>query len=501
MDNYNKLIELIALLNTITDFDETLRITLRKISEFVDTEAVSVLMLNPQTQDTIKTLLNEEKFNITGKYHYLNSAIAGWVIKNNNSFMSNDLKNDDRFKENLFNKSPFNKCICVPIISAGNIIGVIIAFRSEIQKQFTQTDFSVLDNIGSVISPYIYNAQKIQEYFLLPKLSDDALLKKYFNLGLIGHSSQFIEMLKAIDSAAKCDVRVLLEGETGTGKELIARAIHKLSSRSNEKMITLDCGAFPPNLIEGELFGHLKGAFTGAISDRKGLLEEAKNGTLFIDEVSLLPLELQSRFLRFIQEGEFRQIGSNETKKVDVRIIAASSTSLLKQINDGSFREELYYRLNVYPIEIPSLKKRTDDIPILTNTFVKKYSIEQSKAAETVDEKIMHLLLNLQWRGNIRELENFCERLVTLIPPDINIISVDFLPAEFKKQLKKLKTTSSEIKNLKPLEKALEEYEEQLIRIALIKNNWNQLKAAEAIQIKEQTLRYKMKKLSIVPPN
>jgi len=500
MNEYEKLISLISLLNNITDYEEILRVSINKISEIVQTDIASILMLNPQTQDTIKTVIHDEKDIISGKYHLVNSTISGWVIKNKQPLFSTNLKEDIRFKSDIFSKVQIEQCICVPIISSGEITGTIVALNIASKKSFDESDLLKLQRIGNVISPYIYKNRKIQEYFSTPNLSDETLLNKYKNFGLMGRSSKFIEMLRAIDSAAKCDVKVLLQGETGTGKELIAQAIHKLSARSGNNMVTLDCGAFPPNLIESELFGHVKGSFTGAISERKGLLEESHGGTLFIDEISLLPLELQSRFLRFIQEGQFRQIGSNQVKEVNVRIIAASSSSLLKQVNEGNFREELYYRLNVYPIEIPSLRKRSDDIPLLTNIFIQNFSNEQTKKAETVDEEIMYLLLNKQWKGNIRELENFCERLVTLVSSNKSIITKECLPAEFQKELKKLKSLSASPEIMKPLETSLQEYEEQLIRIALIQNNWNQSKAAEAICIKEQTLRYKMKKLSILPP-
>lgn len=500
MENFSRLIEFISLLNSITDFDEILRVSLEKVSKLVKADVSSILMINPQTQDTIKTLINEEKYPVTGKYHFVNSTISGWVVKNEQPFLSNDLKNDRRFREKLFADIPFNKSICVPIISSGKVTGAVILLSQNSDIIYSDSDIEAIQSLSTVISPYIYKSHKIQEYFNKPVLSDNVLINKYRGFGLIGRSTKFLEMLRAIESVSKCDVRVLLEGETGTGKELIAKAIHRQSSRSGEKVITLDCGAFPTNLIESELFGYVKGAFTGALTDRKGLLEEADNGTLFIDEISLLPFEQQSRFLRFVQEGEFRPIGSNEIKKVDVRIISASSSSLMKQVNKGSFREELYYRLNVYPIEIPTLNKRSEDIPLLTNEFIKNYALEQNKKAQTVDEGIMYLFLHREWKGNIRELENFCERLVTIAKPDDIIISQEYLPSDLQREVKKLRSSVTPTIILKPLEKVLEEYEEQMIRVALIQNNWNQSKAAEALSIKEQTLRYKMKKLSIVPP-
>lgn len=323
-------------------------------------------------------------------------------------------------------------------------------------------------------------------------------MAKYEALGLIGKSKKFIELLQAIEAAARCEVRVLLEGASGTGKELIARAIHRLSNRSDRPFLAIDCGAIAANLIESELFGHVKGAFTGAISDRKGLLEEANGGTLFMDEIANLPIDMQAKFMRVLQEGEVRPVGSNKIRHVDVRLIVASSSSLRKLVDEQKFREDLFFRLHVYPIRVPSLDDRQDDVALLANHFLKKFAAEQGKPAESFHEAILDFMQQRHWAGNIRELENLVERLVTLAGPKMAILERDLLPQELHKEMKKIEAGQQDAGIIKPLYESLSEYEEQLLRQALAANNWNIAKTARALRIAEQTLRYKMGNLGIV---
>ena len=204
---------------------------------------------------------------------------------------------------------------------------------------------------------------------------------------------------------------------------MLARAIHTFSARNNKPFVAIDCGAIPLNLVESELFGHVKGAFTGATTDRKGLFAEADSGTLFIDEIASLPIDMQAKLMRVLQEGEIRPIGSNSTHKVDVRVIAAGSTSIRQLVDAGQLREDLYYRLHVYPIPVPSLRERQRDIPILANHFLSKFAGQQGKRAQAFHEEITDFMRIRPWPGNIRELENFVERLVTLCPPNMEIVS------------------------------------------------------------------------------
>ena len=307
-------------------------------------------------------------------------------------------------------------------------------------------------------------------------------------------------MLKSIDAAAQCDVRVLLEGQSGTGKELIAKAIHCLSERANHEFIAIDCGAVPSNLIESELFGYVKGSFTGATHDRKGLLEACNQGTLFLDEITNLPAELQSKLLRVLQENEFRRLGSNQPIKVDIRIITASSAPLFDMVKENKFREDLYYRLYVYPITIPTLNERPEDISLLANYFLENFSKKHKKKLEFFAPSVIRFINTRSWPGNIRQLENFIERLVTLADPQAAIVDEALIPAEHLDEYNLQKSDFEAVESSGSLTERLLVYEKKLITAALEQNNWNQSKAARTLQISEGTIRQKMKKLNLKKP-
>jgi len=235
---------------------------------------------------------------------------------------------------------------------------------------------------------------------------------------IVGKSPALLEVLEQVAIVAPTNATVLLHGETGTGKELVARAIHKLSRRSHRSFVCMNCAAVPSGLLESDVFGHEKGAFTGALMQKKGRLELADGGTLFLDEIGDIGLELQPKLLRAVQEREFERLGSTRTIQVDVRMIAATHQSLREMVRKGSFREDLFYRLNVFPIEIPPLRERREDIPLLVNYFVSKTSRQMGKLIKSIPDDAMELLTRNSWPGNIRELANFIERAVILTRGD-----------------------------------------------------------------------------------
>jgi transcriptional regulator with GAF, ATPase, and Fis domain len=491
------LLELALLLGQANDYDEVLRLITQHTATLFGSDTTLLSMINPTTRQTIKTIYAEGKTEADKKYHLLNNSLSGWVINHYRSFMTADLKRDSRLPASLVRKFGAVTVLAVPLRTEGLIIGTIIILNDSSTRIFNEKDRVFLEQLATLVTPYLRNLQKIQQYFVAP-LPQQVLLDKYKDLGLIGRSPVFIELLKAIESASRCEVRVLLEGDSGTGKELIARAIHRLSSRSNRPFIAVDCAAIPANLIESELFGHVKGAFTGAVSDRKGLMEEADGSTLFMDEISNLPLDLQAKLLRVLQEGEIRPLGSNSTRKIDVRIIAASSSSLKEKMHKQQFRDDLYYRLHVYPIKIPNLNQRREDIPILARHFLLEYNQQQNKNLEMIHEQVLDYMLSRNWPGNVRELENFIERLVTLAPEQSTLLGPEIMPPEFSKEWDKLKKSEQIPSGNKSLETQVAEFEEQLIRQELQANDWNQSRAARALNISEQTIRYKMNKLGII---
>ncbi|NIR49684.1 GAF domain-containing protein, partial [candidate division KSB1 bacterium] len=351
------LIEIATLLGQQNDFQEVLRLATQKATTLLNSDMALIMMINPQTRQTLKTIYSEGKEPEERHYHFVHTNVSGWVIDNNRAFFTPDLKSDDRFRKNLFNKIQLSSAACVPLQTEGTTIGTLLLLNKDQNKKFSEDSVAILEKFAAIVSPFLRNTQKIQQYFNSP-LPKQAMLRKYEAFGLLGKSKKFVQLLQAIEAASRSEVRVLLEGESGTGKELIAKAIHRLGSRNDQAFLAIDCGAIAANLIESELFGHVKGAFTGATEARKGLFEEANGGILFMDEITNLSLELQSKLLRVLQEGEIRPLGSNRSHKVDVRVIAASRTPLRKLAEQKLFREDLYYRLNVYPISVPSLDDR-----------------------------------------------------------------------------------------------------------------------------------------------
>lgn len=492
---HESIIELAQILSQQGDYEEVLRLVVEKASHLMTSDSTLIMMINPKTRDTIKTIYAEKNLE-DDQNHFVHLNVSGWVIVNNHSLLSEDIKSDNRFRKNLFERATAKSALCVPFKVENIIIGTLLILRNESTDSFTERDLSLLEKFTAVVSPFLHCTQNITQFFISP-LPKQSLLSKYSELGLLGKSKKFIELLQAIDAAARCDVRILLEGESGTGKELVARAAHKLSSRNNNKFVAIDCGAIQPNLVESELFGHIKGAFTGALTDRKGLLEEASGGTLFMDEINNLPFDMQSKLLRVLQDGEIRPVGSNQIRKINVRIISASSLSLQKLVSQKNFREDLYYRLNVYPIFVPPLSERTEDIPMLADYFLGKFSSQQEKEIEGFSEEVLDFMKKRKWTGNVRELENFVERLVTLTTKKQKVIDKKILPSELQKELNKFRKDSTFLLPTKSLSESLTDYEEEFIRKTLINCNWNQSKAARILNISEHDIRYKMKKLNI----
>ena len=264
-------------------------------------------------------------------------------------------------------------------------------------------------------------------------------------------------------------MRVLLIGNTGTGKELIAKAIHNFSSRANSPFVTIDCGAIPNTLLESALFGHKRGSFTGADSDRKGLFVEASGGTLFMDEINNLPYDMQSKLLRVLQENQVRPVGSDKTIDTDVRIIAASSVPLKELVDNNKFREDLFFRLHVFPIYIPDLSERQEDITLLGNHFLKIFSSQQNRKIEHFHEEVIDFMKQRKWEGNIRELENFVERLVTLTSATSSLIGAESFPTDLYDELEQFRKKQSKLYKSEPLKQRVQKYEAQIIEQTLIR--------------------------------
>jgi formate hydrogenlyase transcriptional activator len=308
----------------------------------------------------------------------------------------------------------------MPLISRNRLLGILAIARRE-ENTFDADQVTFMSQVASQVAIGVENALAYSEIADLKDrlaqeklyLEDEIRGEMDFE-GIVGQSSALRHVLQLVETVAPSDSTVLLLGETGTGKELIARAIHDRSRRKDRTFVKLNCAAIPTGLLESELFGHERGAFTGAISQKVGRLELADQGTLFLDEVGDIPLEIQPKLLRALQEREFERLGSTRTKKVDMRLVAATNRDLEKMIEHREFRSDLYYRLNVFPIRIPPLRERPEDIPLLVRYFAQKYGRRMEKQIESVPTIAMKKLASWHWPGNIRELENFIERSVIL---------------------------------------------------------------------------------------
>jgi formate hydrogenlyase transcriptional activator len=317
-------------------------------------------------------------------------------------------------------ESGIRSYLTLPLIARGKVVGVL-NLASLAPEQYSVRDAEFLQEIAQQIALAVENTQAYEEIARLKArleqeniyLQEEIKTQHSFE-EIIGRSPVIQKVLQAVETVAPTDAGVLILGETGTGKELIARAIHNLSPRKESVLVKVNCAALPAGLIESELFGHEKGAFTGALARKSGRFETANSGTIFLDEIGDLPLDLQAKLLRVLQEGEFERVGSSQTLKVEVRVIAATNRDLEKAVRENQFRSDLFYRLNVFPIRLPSLRERKEDIPLLVRHLVLKYNLKFGKKIEVIPPNIMEALQAYAWPGNVRELENIIERAVIL---------------------------------------------------------------------------------------
>jgi formate hydrogenlyase transcriptional activator len=389
---------------------------------------------------------------------------------------------------------------CLPLISHGRPLGTLVV-ASLRDETFPQKDAELLQHIANQIAIGVENAlsyrhivdrvSKLSEEKLY--LQDEIRIEHNFE-EIIGESPALKKVLEQIQTVAPTDSTILLLGETGTGKELIARAIHNLSTRRERTLVKVNCAAVPTGLLESELFGHEKGAFTGAIAHRVGRFELAHRGTMFLDEVGDIPPDLQPKLLRVLQEQEFERLGSSRTIRVDVRLVAATNADLAQKVGENQFRSDLYYRLNVFPVVIPPLRDRREDIPLLARYFAQKHARRMKKPIGSIAAKAMTALTEYHWPGNVRELENFIERGVILSRGGELQISL----AELKQRTK--------VAPLAPLDgfATLANAEREHIVRVLSETNWvigGPTGAAARLGMKRTTLQSRMIKLGITRPN
>ena len=425
----------------------------------------------------------------TGKSHHFNSLEE---VRDDPESFGNDVGR--LFYQRIMAEGLRSGCD-LPLIGRGGVVGVLSALKRS-ERAFDVKDVEFLEQVSRQVAIAAENAL---DYESAIKDRDQETKQRLYleeeiraELGeIVGESPALKTALSLVSVVAPTDSSVLILGETGTGKELVARAIHRLSSRSEKAFVKLNCAAIPLGLLESELFGHEKGAFTGAIAQKTGRFELADKGTLFLDEVGDIPLELQAKLLRVLQEQEFERLGSNRTHKVDVRLIAATHRDLPTMVKQGMFREDLYYRLKVFPIQVPALRQRNEDIPRLVLHFTAVYAQRMNKRIDLIPPETMDALKRYPWPGNVRELQNFIERAVILSPQSILRAPVSELePLQLHKE------SNVPINGLAEIER------DHILR-ALEASNWvigGRSGAAERLGMKRTSLVYRMKKLRISRP-
>ncbi len=439
------------------------------------------IALGPKGRDVKKFSLNPGE------------GIAGWVAEHGQSLIVNDVETDSRFYGDI-SKSidfPTYSILAVPMIVREKCVGLFEIINKKDKKYFTQSDLQWLEIFAVQAAIAIENAKYLEKAreeigYLRDQISTD----KGYHV-LIAKSPDIVEKLDLIERIAKTDSSVLILGESGVGKELIAEQVHLRSNRKNGPFIRVNCAALPEGLLESELFGHVKGAFTDAIQNRRGRFELADKGTIFLDEIGDLPLRLQSKLLRVLQQKTFERVGSSDTVTVDVRIVAATNRDIDAQVKRGEFRNDLYYRLNVLPVYVPPLRQRKEDIPALAEFFLKKFGRETKKQFTGFTDQAIEHMLSYPWPGNVRELENAVERAV-VIAKDKTIGARDLLIGDVAMGRDEYRGKS--------LKDALSIFKKHFIASALDEHAWNQTETAKVLDIQRTYLSRLIKELSIANP-
>ncbi len=486
------------LLNQTDGIDSAINMMMSEFIDLVRADEGSIQLLRPYSDTTHYTLIRNHDSEKTVLDSRLDDFLVGCVMRNNKALLSHDIVSLIGLQNIPHEYKIIQSVLAVPMLSNGSLSGVINLIRKTNGPGFNQADQEMILELAKQIEPFIENAA-LQQKLFAEKLRLQKNLEERFSVhGIIGKSPSFKVVYELLEQIIPTDARVVICGESGTGKELIAKCIHYAGARKDHPFVAVDCGALPANLLESELFGYVKGAFTGAVKDRQGLIEEAHNGTLFMDEFTNMNLETQAKLLRVIQEEEIRPIGSNQTKKVNVRILVAATDDLTDKVDSGEIRSDLYYRLNVISVSLPPLRQRVEDIPALSDSFIANFSAKHGKKVQRISPQALQILEHYTWPGNIRELENVIERALVLMHFDETILQPKHLPRELLSP--ESLSNQTEIPTTGDLAQLIDDYERKILKAALIKHNWKKAAVAKELNTTDPVIRYKMKRLNITRP-
>lgn len=498
-ERYQALLEVAQAISAHRDLDELFREIAQRLPRVVRVNFVGLSLYDPgKNMMRLHTVQANVPADLIGGHEEpLDETPAGLVWQTQQPLLVPDVARETRWPTVMrCMQEDSSRSFCfVPLTTGARRLGAM-GFVSLEKEAYSEADLEFLQQVANPVAVAVENALAFQEIAQLKdKLAKEKLyLEEELRLehgfeDIIGDSDALKQVLKQVEVVAPTDSTVLIQGETGTGKELIARAIHRFSGRNERTFVKLNCAAIPTGLLESELFGHERGAFTGAIMQKAGRFELADKGTIFLDEVGEIPLELQSKLLRVLQEQEFERLGSTKTIRVNVRLIAATNRDLRAMVEAKQFRSDLYYRLNVFPVTMPPLRERREDIPTLVRYFTQHYAGRMKKNIQAVPAKMLEILSHYAWPGNVRELENLVERSVILTQG-----------TDLQVPISELQTTSDSTSSSMT---ALEEAERDHILRALQEAKWvvgGAAGAAARLGVKRTTLQSKMQKFGIIRP-
>ncbi|MCL2381542.1 MAG: sigma 54-interacting transcriptional regulator [Treponema sp.] len=493
VQKFNTLVETNALINSnYADLNSLLTNIIDSATRLCAGEASCLLLMNKETRELFFEVslggagVQTKRFTVKP-----GEGIGGWVALHNKPLIVDDVESDKRHRHDISKELNYavKNMLAVPMRVKDECVGVIEIINKKEGKSFTQEDLEWLQIFATQAGIAVVNAQSLEKAHSKIEQLQEQGKPNMEQHTIIAKSPAILEKLEILDRVAKTDSSVLILGESGVGKEIFAERIHLLSPRSKKPFVRLNCAAIPEGLLESELFGHVKGAFTGAIANRHGRFELADGGTIFLDEIAELPLALQAKLLRVIQERKFEKVGSDATITVDIRILAATNRDIEKQVEKGDFRSDLYYRLNVFPLHIPPLRQRPEDIPELAGFFLKKSMKKTRNHFNGFSTEALEAMLSYSWPGNVRELENCVERACV-------IGKGKFVQAEdiFLKSLPGELMPKDGSRKLKTAENA---FRTRYIRKVLGEHNWNQTETAKALGIQRTYLSRLIKELEI----
>ena len=478
---YRKMIDFSKKLMQPKDLDELLATLLDSVIELTQADKGMLILLEGSALQ-VKVARNLKRENIEDAVRQISDSIVARVVKTKQPLIVSDALNDNEFKNSA---SVLNLKLCsvmvAPLIEKGSLFGLLYVGNNNLVNLFDESSLEVLTVFAAQASLIVQNALLLNELRLDNQQLSERLEQMRFG-EIIGACALMKQVFSKIEKVAPTDISVLISGETGTGKELVARRIHQLSSRAQGPFVTINCGAIPENLLESELFGHVKGAFTGAVATRLGKFQAADGGTLFLDEIGELPLQLQVKLLRVLQERVVCKVGDTKTEMVDIRVLSATNRNLEQECKQGTFREDLFYRINVVNLDLPPLRERGDDIIAISKYLLQKFTEEFESKVKGFTPAATSAMRKFHWPGNIRELENKLKKAVVLADkPLIDADDLDISPEDYQPVMS--------------LAQAKDDFQRRYINKVLARNNGNRTKTARDLGVDPRTIFRHLEKL------